>query len=197
MNVRIPISFVNSFQFMGLCTVESLFSSYIIAEKYRRCEVGNVSDQQLPKEQDAEKPERLFDNWLWGKPFQHITIGNLLDSLDHLFRTSQLKPAFRVKVDETKDYYVVTAELPGVKKENIHIKVLSNSLTISVEKYESQTMTDDINNKVEKSASFEKVSRTIPLYQPIDENKTKANYQNGLLTIKLKKAVGKSIHIDG
>jgi len=49
---------------------------------------------------------------------------------------------------------------------------------------------------VKKQTSIKKSIRSIPLPQPIDENKVKASYQNGLLKIRIPKQKGKQIKID-
>lgn len=67
-----------------------------------------------------------------------------VDPLDDLFRgffvrpvdfngTNQQPPAIKMDVKEQGENYVVHAELPGVKKENIHVVVDGNQVSISAE----------------------------------------------------------------
>lgn len=144
------------------------------------------------KPDDLNNPLSKIDDWfLQPFPFNHV-----LESIDDFFKHSLLKPSFKVNVKETNHNYIVYAELPGVKKEDISISIMENSITISAYQTEIFLQEDDVKKTYQKKSSYQKISRTIPFYHPINEKKSKASFQNGLLTITLNKKSGKSIPIE-
>jgi HSP20 family protein len=80
---------------------------------------------------------------------------------------------------------VLKAELPGMKKEDIHIEVQNNVLTLRGEKKREE--------KVEKEGFFRSerlygsFSRSFTLPTTVDAEKIEASYVNGILTVKLPK----------
>lgn len=76
-----------------------------------------------------------------------------------------------VDVIEAKDSISVTAEVPGVDKEDIEVEVTEDSLTIRVDKEDR------------------KYYKHIELPAPVDSNSATATYRNGILDIEIKKAV--------
>lgn len=130
--------------------------------------------------------------------FQERPVRGILQTMDEFFKNpfpSSLS-SFPVSVQETDDEHVITAELPGIKKEQIQLDVLDNYMTITVFSTESITEEDENQKIVKKQQSMKKSIRTIPLPQPINESKVKASYQNGLLKIRVPKQKGKQIMID-
>src|SRR5690606_28995363 len=103
--------------------------------------------------------------------------------------------SFHVDVIETEKEHIITAELPGINKEQIHLDVLDNYVTISVKSSEQLTEEDENRQIIRRQQSMQKSIRTIPLPQPINEKKVKASYQNGLLKIRVPKQEGKRILI--
>ena len=100
-----------------------------------------------------------------------------------------------MEVSETTDNHIVTAELPGVNKEQISLNILGNSLSISVNRKNIYTEEDDKNKTFRRNESFQRTSRSVPFPHPIDERKVQAKYQDGLLTITIPKLQGKKIDI--
>lgn len=127
--------------------------------------------------------------------FPVLNFGNVLERIDQFFSQSLLKPGFKVRMQETKDQYVILAELPGVKKEDIHIEILDNELYIRAKYQEFLSLEDGKNNTYQHKKTYRSMSRRIFLYHPVYENQIKATYQNGLLTVVLKKKRGKTVNI--
>lgn len=93
-----------------------------------------------------------------------------------------LSPA--VDIDETSDEYIVTADLPGVKREDISIECTGNQLNFSAErKYES---TDKKSERKERFFGTYQRSFTLPL--GADAEKVDATYEGGVLTVRIGKA---------
>lgn len=93
----------------------------------------------------------------------------------------------RVDVSEKKDAYVVKADLPGVKKDDINVRIDGNIVQIDAEvKQEKETRGSD--DKVLRSERYYgSVSRTFSLSQDVDDAKAVAKYADGVLTLELPK----------
>ena len=89
----------------------------------------------------------------------------------------------RIDTVENKDNYVIYAELPGMKKEDIKISVADNTLIISGEKKKVQ----EDENLHYSERSFGKFERSFTLSSKIDSEKIKADYANGVLIVTLPK----------
>jgi len=92
---------------------------------------------------------------------------------------------FNVKLDlmEHDKEYLLTAELPGINKEDVKITVKDDIMNISGQK-ENKV---DINkqNYRRSERSFGKFSRSIRLPRDVDESKITATQENGVLTVTI------------
>jgi len=95
-------------------------------------------------------------------------------------------PQMKMKVDVTKtdDTYTVKADLPGVKKDDIHVSVDGNEVTISgeVRKESEEKKGEEV---IRSERYFGKVSRSFTLPQEVDEAKVAAKYADGVLNLTL------------
>lgn len=80
---------------------------------------------------------------------------------------------------------LVKAELPGIDRKDIDIHVENNVLTITGEKKRENEMKDGNAYKIERC--YGKFSRSFSLPVPVDGEKVKASYNNGILEIDLPK----------
>jgi HSP20 family protein len=87
-------------------------------------------------------------------------------------------------VEETDDAYVVEAELPGVKQEDIEIELLSNELTISGEVAQRER-TGTMRRQARRTGRFE-YRLTLPDH--VDADKVDATLADGVLTVRVPKA---------
>ena len=95
----------------------------------------------------------------------------------------------RMDVKESDGGYTVSAEIPGVKKEDIHVTIEGSVVTVRAEVKQEDTQTQD--DKVLRSERYYgSVSRGISLPQDIDQSQAKAKYDNGVLTLTLPKKQG-------
>jgi len=120
-----------------------------------------------------------------------------LDPLDDLFRgffvrpvdmggNAQQPPSIKMDVKEQGDNYLIHAELPGVKKEDIHVVVDGNQVSISAEvKQEKEVKEGD--RVLRSERYFGKVSRSFQLGQEIDDSKAAAKFNEGVLELTLPK----------
>ena len=100
------------------------------------------------------------------------------------FRTAPEFPAMNIWADENS--VLVTAELPGVKVEDLDINVLGDNLTISGERTPEALPEDAQYHRRERG--FGKFSRSIQLPYQVDVKKVNANFKNGVLNITLPRA---------
>jgi len=88
---------------------------------------------------------------------------------------------------ETDDAYVAKVDLPGLTKEDIHIEVSNDVLTISGERKNEMDEKKDGWDCMERQ--YGKFSRAIRVpSDTVDSDKITANYKNGVLEVSLPKA---------
>jgi len=95
----------------------------------------------------------------------------------------------KMDVTETKDGYLVHAEMPGVKKENINIEIERNEVTITAEvKREWEKKEGD--KMLRSERYYGNVYRSFTLPYELDEAKSVAKYDGGVLELTLVKKAG-------
>lgn len=102
-----------------------------------------------------------------------------------------LPSQIKVEVKEDKDSYTVLAELPGLKKEDIHVSVDNKLLTISAEIQQEDKKTED-EKVIHSERYYGQVSRSIELQTEIDLSRAQAKYDQGILSMQLPKKTGSS-----
>jgi len=85
-----------------------------------------------------------------------------------------------VDLHETPDHYVVTAELPGVKREDLQIHVHDGQLTLSGVRREREAACEQYHRVERGHGSF---SRTFQLPAPVDADRIVADLRDGVLTV--------------
>jgi HSP20 family protein len=111
------------------------------------------------------------------------------------FATAAWTPV--VDIFEETDYLRITAEVPGVKPENVKISVEGNLLTIQGTKEQvAETKTEKVHRYERLYGSFE---RSFTLPATVDPEHIKANYEMGVLTLtlpKIEKAKARQIKVE-
>jgi len=117
------------------------------------------------------------------------------DAFDDLVRGYFMRPLrfdaaqpAQIKIDVSEDDkdYTVAAEIPGVKKEDIKVRIDGNQVTISAElKKEKEEREGSRLLRSERQYGF--ASRTFSLAFDVDEAKSAAKYENGILELTLPK----------
>ncbi len=133
-----------------------------------------------------DEMNRLFDEFFSGFPFPERRRGLM---------EGEWAPT--VDVAETDENIVVTAELPGVKQNDVEITVVNDVLTLKGEKKEEKEIKKENYHRIERSyGSFQ---RSITLPTGVQADKAKASYKDGVLTVtipKVEEAKPKSIKIN-
>lgn len=128
-------------------------------------------------------------------PFRQLS--TLRDEIDRLFESplravtsdsQQLLNGWLPAVDfyDERDHFVLKAELPGMKKEDINISLHGDVLALSGERKEEKKMTGAGTCRAERFLG--KFQRTFTLPAAVDAGKVQAAYQDGILTVTLPKA---------
>lgn len=123
-------------------------------------------------------------------------LSTLRDEIDRLFeaplsefaQTSQLLSGWTPPLDvyEDKDHLYVRAELPGMKKQDIALSLHDGSLSVSGERKTEKTHEEQEVYRAERF--FGRFQRTVTLPTPVQMDKVKAEYKDGVLTVTLPKA---------
>lgn len=139
-----------------------------------------------------------------------IRRGNLFDDLfrdvapsyyvrplhgDPLPNPAQIK----VDVTESDRIYTVHAEVPGVGKEDIHVTLNGNTVTLGAEVKQQDSRAEG-EKLLHSERYFGSVSRSFQLPLDIDREASKARFENGVLTLILakKKVAGdtRRLHVE-
>lgn len=120
------------------------------------------------------------------------------DSFDELLRGFFVRPmafegaapqtaqSFRVDVREDDNGYTVHAEIPGVKKEDIHVTIDADQIAISAETRNEREVKEG-ERVLRAERHYGKVYRAFTLGQAVDEDKAVAKYADGVLELTLPK----------
>lgn len=95
-------------------------------------------------------------------------------------------PQMRVDVKETPEGYDVHAELPGMKKEDIHVHIDGPVVSISAERRQEKDVREG-EKLLRSERYYGKVSRSFQLGQDIDEGRAAAKFVDGVLELSLPK----------
>jgi HSP20 family protein len=127
-----------------------------------------------------EMMNRMFEEF-WGRPSRR----RLLPGGERgVVVPAEYREPF-IDVIETDKEVIATAEMPGLEKQDIKINVTEDRLEISAEtKHEEKKEEKGYVYRERRSGSY---YRAISLPSPVDPDKSKASYKNGVLEIKMPK----------
>jgi HSP20 family protein len=91
-----------------------------------------------------------------------------------------------IDVEQTKDGYKLTAELPGLDQRDVQLSLRDNMLLIFGEKRDDRTEKDG--DRTISERAYGRFERVIPLDVDIDSDKAQATFRNGVLTVTLPKS---------
>lgn len=118
-----------------------------------------------------------------------------VDLFDDAFRSflrpwrsevANLAPTIKIDLTEHDENYVVKAEIPGVRKEDIDVRIEGNLVTISAEvKKDKEEKKGGRVLRAEREYGY--ASRSFTLASAVDDGKADAKYSNGVLELLLPK----------
>ena len=91
-----------------------------------------------------------------------------------------------VDILESRDSYLIRAELPGMKREDFNLEVHDGSLTLSGERKFEEAANGVEYHRIERTSG--KFSRSFYLPQTVKTDAIKATYRDGILEIHVPKA---------
>ena len=128
-------------------------------------------------------------------PFRDLVRTDPLRDIEDFFRDMRMfptmrglesEPRIRMDISETEQAYLIKADIPGVKKDDIKVAVDGNTVSISAEiKREEQA--DDNSRQLGSERYYGQQFRSVTLAQEVDDSKAEASYQDGVLQLTLPK----------
>ena len=118
----------------------------------------------------------------------HDRMNRLFESTLHRLPEEAAMSAWVPAADiyETDENLVVTSDLPGVDLKELDVRVEDNVLSIRGERHFERTVENEKFHRVERL--YGRFERSLALATPVDADKIKATYQDGVLRICLPKA---------
>jgi len=86
---------------------------------------------------------------------------------------------------EKDNVYILSVELPGVSRDDIHVEFENKSLRVKAKK--KKTHEDDNANKISGYRDYTEIDKMWAVSDSIDVKKISSEYKDGVLTIKLPK----------
>ena len=126
---------------------------------------------------DLQDVERRFED-IFSRPF--------LPAAWRRVPTVEMGWAPAIEVIEKEDKFVVKAEIPGMKEEDVDISVVGDTLTIKGERKSESEVKDEDYYCCERS--YGSFSRSITVPANVDAAKIEASYEDGVLEVSLPKA---------
>lgn len=132
-------------------------------------------------------------------PFNNLTRFDPFADMDDIFNRFMMRPfsregmetgpQIRMDVREAEGKYLVSAEIPGVNKDDIKVTIDGNRVSISAEvKPEKEAKEGERTIRCERS--YGTASRSFSLADEIDQDKVQAKYNNGVLELTLPRKAG-------
>lgn len=141
---------------------------------------------------NESKKTELVPAW----PFNWKSLDNAFENFRKEFEKSfssfpslpsmQKLTSLSCDVADEGDKYVIKAEIPGVKKDEIKLNVFDNSLEISAQHKEEEE--EKKKNYLRKERSEVSYYRTLPLPEKVVSDKTQAKLADGILSVTIPKA---------
>src|SRR5256885_15748837 len=150
----------------------------------RRRPFGTFMDRREPFRDIQGEMNRLFDSF-FGRPLATAT------------GTESRVWMPVVDMYETKDDLILRFELPGVSEKDVSLSITDDVLTVKGERSFDQESKDDHAYHVERA--YGKFERSVELPVPVQVDRAKATYRDGVLEVRLPKAAEakpKEIKID-
>lgn len=154
-----------------------------------------MSEEDKERKELAETPsqrsmrsgfENLFDSFR--DDFEDMM--NFWWPLSPVRRPTGIRPAFRVgypmsDLEDKGDHYELRADLPGVSKDHVDIKVTNDSIEISGEQQESKE--EKSANYLLKERRWASFNRSFSFPDEVLPDGAEAEMKNGILTVKIPK----------
>jgi len=142
-------------------------------------------------------PFGTLERW---DPFRNL--GDIQHEVNRLFDNFSGRPAQgtagermwlpAVDVRETKDEVVLSFDVPGMSEKDIQLSITGDLMTVKGERRFERDDSQDTYHRVERV--YGKFERTVQLAMPVQTDKVKATYREGVLEVKLPKVEAAKPH---
>ena len=149
-----------------------------MAKEIKKSELRDVANQRYLDPFSAMRTEmdRVFDTFL-GRGFASLPTSR------NLGWDQSLAPC--VDVRETEKEFVIDAELPGIKEEDVTVSINNGILTLKGQKKSEREEQEEDYHLMERSyGSFQ---RSFQFGDTVDSENVKASFEKGILTVTLPK----------
>ena len=125
----------------------------------------------------------------------------MMADMEREFFGGQRSGSFNTDIRETDTDYVLEADLPGFNKEDIHVDIAQDTLTISAERHSQHEDKEKKGSYIRCERSYGSYERSFSL-EGVDTDAIKASFVNGVLTLTMPKrvepqVVGRRLEIEG
>jgi len=135
-----------------------------------------------------------MDRW-FGTTLELRNLGDIQGEMNRLFDSFFGRPATVAAGErvwapladmyETKDDLSVTFELPGIREKEVSVSITGDVLTVKGERKLERDLKDEGYHRLERV--YGRFERAVPLPMPVQADKVKATYRDGVLEIRLPK----------
>ena len=161
-----------------------------------------LAGRTKPAEQHKEELKMAVQRW---RPFMSVEewepfrgMSDIQGEVNRIFDTFLGRPSVSgagsavrmwapvLDMHETKDEVVLNFELPGVSDKDVSLSITGDLLTLKGERTANQEFKDE--NAYRAERVYGKFERSVELPMPVQADKVKATYRDGVLEVKLPKA---------
>lgn len=149
-----------------------------------RKEISTAGTQERKGEVSVVSPLREMERWFeesMSRPFFGMNWTPFRHMFHELGERSELMPA--VDMFEEGGHLVMKAELPGITKENLNLRIVDNNLIISGEKSTEEKV--ERSNYLRLERSHGSFSRSLSLPEGLDTEQIKATFRDGVLEVRI------------
>mgnify|MGYP006292208315 CR=1 FL=1 len=125
---------------------------------------------------------RMFESFFGGRSMMEPWSGSSSSS-SMMQRSGRFTP--RIDVSENTESVNITAELPGMNKDDIELFADENGLTLKGEKHFEETQEDEGFYRNERSYGY--FRRTVPFPVEVDTDNVDAKFEEGVLHVRVPK----------
>lgn len=156
--------------------------------------LGSDEMGEVVRNPDSNKEEDNMKSLTRWEPFSELV--SLRDAMDRLFEDSFVQPRWgwiaplgsadlAIDMFEKDNEVVVKAALPGIKPEEVDVKITGDTLTIRGESKEESEVKEE--NYIRKERRYGAFSRSVTLPSGLQTDKADATFENGVLTLTIPK----------
>ena len=130
-----------------------------------------------------------FEKEVLSNENKNKNLDNFLNNFFEPFNASIDSKKFSIDLEETGDGYKLTADMPGIKKEDLKITYSDDVLCIKVNAQENKEEKEK--NYIHRERYYKSMKRSIEI-PDIDKSTIKAKLDDGILTLEAKKDTRKN-----